>query len=398
MIVLRSSFLLITLLLFAGVFAQRVEYSQPGSITNRQSTNLPSNYYTSANGLTCANLKTAVFSIISDGYNELLYSELWATYPRTDKKRNDANTADVVWDMYSDNPNGADPYDFLLTIKQCGFNGQQYSKEGDCYNREHTFPQSWFTELTPMKSDMNHIFPTDGEVNGIRSNFPFGEVSTVSITTRNGSKLGTGNNFGYTGTVFEPINEYKGDIARAIFYMAVRYENQIAGWISNGNANDALNGTSYQVFDPWQLRLLYKWHLQDPVSTKETNRNDSVFVIQKNRNPFIDRPEWVYDMWNCTGLIAATSVQDLNSNNTPPFHIFPQPLLRSTPFVISFKQPTADQSSLTILNSFGQTLYSSIIPKGSTQYRQETTNLPKGLYLIQIKMKNRNYSEKLILQ
>ena len=345
----------------------------------RLSGNLPVNYYQSASGLTCSALKTAVAGIISNGSVELLYSDLWATYPRTDKKRNDANTADVVWDMYSDNPGGPDPYTFTFITDQCG----QYNKEGDCYNREHTFPQSWFNELTPMKSDMNHVFPTDGEVNGIRSNFPFGEVSSVSITTRNGSKLGTGNNFGYTGTVFEPINEYKGDIARAVLYMSVRYENLISSWINNGNANDILNGTSYPVFDSWQLRLLYKWHTQDPVSDKELRRNDSVFVIQKNRNPFIDRPEWVYDMWSCTGLLMPTSAPETTIPHKG-LTLFPLPAGPSETITVRWDRPLTENTNLQVVSFTGQIMNTFQIKRGSIDTQLKNLRLPSGIYLIKL--------------
>ena len=364
-----------------------------GSYAQSASSNLPSNYYQSANGLTCAPLKSSLSAIISNGYNELLYNELWATYPRTDKKRNDANTADVVWDMYSDNPSGPDPYTYTFIVDQCG----QYNNEGDCYNREHTFPQSWFSELQPMKSDMNHIFPTDGEVNGIRSNFPFGEVSNISITTRNGSKLGTGNNFGYTGTVFEPINEYKGDIARAVLYMSVRYENLIAGWINNGNANDVLNGTSYPVFDPWQIRLLYKWHVQDPVSVKEIRRNDSVFVIQKNRNPFIDRPEWVYDIWSCTGLIVATSLQQENTGFSSNFRVYPQPANSSGPITIEWSQVNFSGGQLQIINMVGEVVHRQSVGPNEGKIIIKNGQLSTGVYMIKMTGKSNIFSGKIVV-
>jgi len=365
----------------------------PVSYAQTVSGNEPANYYQSANGLTCAALKSSLSAIITNGYNELQYLDLWATYPRTDKKRNDANTADVVWDMYSDNPNGPDPYTYTFIVDQCG----QYNKEGDCYNREHTFPQSWFNELQPMKSDMNHIFPTDGEVNGIRSNFPFGEVSNVSITTRNGSKLGTGNNFGYTGTVFEPINEYKGDIARAVLYMSVRYENLIGGWINNGNANEVLNGTSYPVFDPWQIRLLYKWHIQDPVSVKEIRRNDSVFVIQKNRNPFIDRPEWVYDIWSCTGLIVATSLQQENSTSNKHIRIYPQPAIASGPVTIEWPPLNNSGGQIQIINMAGEIVHRQPVGPSEGKITLKNGQLRSGVYLIKLTDKFNRFTGKIVV-
>jgi endonuclease I len=216
--------------------------------------------------------------------------------------RNDANTADIIWDMYSDNPAGPEPYTYTFGTNQCG----NYGQEGDCYNREHSFPQSWFNSASPMKSDLHHLFPTDGKVNGMRDNNPYGEVSAPTWTSQNGGKLGPNTYPGFSGTVFEPRNEYKGDFARGQLYMVTRYESQVAGWQGNGNANDVLNGTAYPAFDDWYIKLMYKWHQQDPVSQKEIDRNNAVYALQGNRNPFIDHPEYVFDVWNCTGVIPVT--------------------------------------------------------------------------------------------
>ncbi len=92
-----------------------------------------------------------------------------------------------------------------------------YSGEGSCYNREHAFPRSWFGgAVSPMNTDVHHVFATDGYVNGRRSSYPYGDVASATYTSSNGSKLGAGSSAsGYTGTVFEPIDEFKGDFARA---------------------------------------------------------------------------------------------------------------------------------------------------------------------------------------
>ncbi len=128
--------------------------------------------------------------------------------------------------MYSDNPGGTVPYTYNLTdADQCG----NYGGEGDCYNREHSWPKSWSDEDAPMYSDLFHLYPTDGYVNGRRSNYPFGDVGSASWTSMNGSKVGSCSYPGYSGTVFEPIYEYKGDFARSYFYMTVRYYNEDNG-------------------------------------------------------------------------------------------------------------------------------------------------------------------------
>ncbi len=286
-----------------------------GSVTTLN--NSTTGYYNATAGLNCQALKTALYNITSTGTTVLSYTPgVWNAYASTDTVRNFENNATIVYDMYSNKgPGQNEPYEFTLVTNQCG----NYSAEGQCYNREHTVPQSWFNQASPMVSDIHHVVPSDGWVNGQRGNLPFGTVGTATFTSLNGSKKGNCTYPGYTGQVFEPINEFKGDFARMIFYMAVRYENVIASWQNNSSANEALNGTSYQVFDDWQLKQLYDWHIQDPVSAKEIARNNAVFATQGNRNPFIDSAQFALRIWSCTGLIGAPTTvatpQILNVNN-----------------------------------------------------------------------------------
>ncbi len=282
-----------------------------GSATTLTGNGIPPGYYNAAAGLTCSQLKTALFNIISANYTQLSYTPgVWNAYQTTDMHRNDANTADIIWDMYSDNPAGAEPYTYAYGTSQCG----TYNSESDCYNREHSFPKSWFNDAYPMYTDLNHLFPTDGYVNGRRGNQSYGEVSAPTWTSQNGSKLGPNTYTGFTGTVFEPRNEYKGDFARAHLYMVTRYENLVAGWQNNGNANDILSGNTYPALDQWYINMLYKWHTQDPVSQKEIDRNNAVYALQGNRNPYIDHPEYVYEVWSCTGIVIPVTILDFTSS------------------------------------------------------------------------------------
>lgn len=244
----------------------------------------PANYYNSANGLTGDQLKVALHNIIK-GHTSITYAQIWNAFWSTDNKGNG-----VVWDMYSDKPGGTPPYTFRLGTDQCGSGG--YSVEGDCYNREHSWPQSWFGSDGTAKTDLHHIFATDGYVNGKRSNHPFGEVRSATWTSRNGSKLGSCKTSGYTGTVFEPIDEYKGDFARAIMYMSVRYYGEDSGW-SNSDM------TTKSVIKPWAIAMLLRWNDQDPVSQKEIDRNNAIYRdYQHNRNPFVDHPELARMIWD----------------------------------------------------------------------------------------------------
>jgi endonuclease I len=353
--------------------------SLSGTSTTTNVAGAPAGYYNNANGLSCQALKTALSGILSSGTTVLSYTPgVWNAFNTTDKKRNDANTADVVWDMYSDNPNGPDPYTFTLVTNQCG----NYSVEGDCYNREHSFPQSWFLEATPMVTDLNHIYATDGKVNGIRSNFPFGEVTAPTTTTQNGSKLGPNTVFGYSSTVFEPINEYKGDFARGVLYMAVRYESLIAGWQNNGNADQVLNGTTYQAFDDWQLKLLYKWHTQDPVSAKEQARNNAVFALQGNRNPFIDSADYVFKIWSCTGVLTPSAVNNINlPSNT--IKAFPQPIANDN-FTLQIETPYTKNTTVRIIDIQGKQVATYIWPANQRSFNIALKSLANGSYIAQI--------------
>ena len=250
---------------------------------------IPSGYYTTATG-TSYILKTQLYNIIK-GHTDNGYAGLYTIYQTSDRDYYYENDATIL-DMYSENPSGTDPYTYSAgTTQRCG----TYSVEGDCYNREHIIPQSIFGSAAPMVSDAHFITPTDGKVNGQRSNYPHGPVTSPTWTSRNGSKLGSSTTAGYSGPIFEPINEFKGDIARMYFYFATRYENTVAGY-----SYAMFNGTSNQVFTTSFLNLLITWHNQDPVSTREIARNDAIYNSQNNRNPYIDHPEYVQSIWNPT--------------------------------------------------------------------------------------------------
>lgn len=274
---------------------------------------IPANYYSTVNTQRNAALKTVLYNRIL-GHTSVSYTPgVWNAYSTTDIQPNGK-----IWDVYSTRFDVASPYEFTLSVDQD--NGSGGSNEGEKYNREHTFPQSWFGgSVSPMVSDVHHIYATDKKVNNTRSNFPFGNVSSATFTSLYGGKLGTGSNFGYVSTVFEPIDEYKGDIARAQLYMATRYDNLIAGWINNGNANDVLAGNTYPAYDLWYINLLISWHNLDPVSDKERKRNDAIYAIQNNRNPFVDSPQFVQRIWGGSlptePTIGSTNLQVTNINN-----------------------------------------------------------------------------------
>ena len=237
-----------------------------------------SGYYNTAAGKNTSELRTAIQAIITNGQSVTSYDGLWTAYKMTDE-----NSSGKIWDMYSN-------CTFNLGAQQCG----NYSNECDCYNREHTSPQSWFASASPMVSDLFNVYPTDGKVNGERNNYPYGEVGTATYTSANGSKLGTSGLSGYTGIVFEPVDEYKGDIARTYFYMATRYAGLCESWSAGA---EVVYSTADLGFTPYAMNLFLKWSREDPVSAKEILRNNAVYGIQNNRNPFIDNPGLEEYIW-----------------------------------------------------------------------------------------------------
>ena len=233
---------------------------------------IPDGYYDRAKGLKGEELQETLATIIN--HSDPGYNSLWTIYQSTDR-RDDGK----VWDMYSNTS------DYTFGNDQCG----NYSGEGDCYNREHSIPKSWIKGSD--YSDVHIVVPSDGFINGKRSNYPFGEVGSSSYVSDNSfSKVGSCKTSGYSGTVFEPNDEYKGDFARIYFYAATRYCNAISSWDNSEN----IFTTSFPHLTSWHKAMLLRWHQLDPVSQKEIDRNDAVYASkQGNRNPFVDYPELV---------------------------------------------------------------------------------------------------------
>ncbi|MDF0720002.1 endonuclease [Kaistella sp. PBT33-4] len=263
----------------------------------------PAGYYNGATG-TGAQLKTQLSTIITNGHSDMGYGGLWTGYLTTDRDYFYENDGTIL-DIYSENVAGPDPYTFTPITDQCG----NYSNEGDCYNREHIVPQSLFNEASPMKNDIHFVRATDGKVNGMRNNFPFGMVGSATFTSLNGSRLGNSVSPGFSGTVFEPIDAFKGDVARMIFYFVTRYENQLSSFSSG----DMLGGSAYPGLQSWQLQQLLLWHAQDPVSQVEIARNNASYTFQGNRNPFIDNPQWVNTIWGTSDTIAPSAPAGLTA-------------------------------------------------------------------------------------
>ncbi|MDH6252322.1 endonuclease I [Chryseobacterium sp. H1D6B] len=298
------------------------------------SAQIPANYYNGTAGLTGYPLKTKLYQIISTGALDLGYGSgtggLWTTYATSDVDNYYENNGTLL-DMYSEKPNGPDSYEYGIGQVSAGGNqcGNGSNHENSCYNREHSLPKTYFGGInaTPMANDAHFVIPTDYYVNSKRADYPYGETSSPTWTSTNGTKLGACNFPGYGGTILEPINEFKGDIARMQLYFITRYENRLASFSQYQTASSPLDGSTNRGFQQWYINLMLKWAAQDPVSQREIDRNNAIYARQQNRNPFIDHPEWVNMIWSST--ILATNEVKQNSN----FAVYPNPIRNNELFV-----------------------------------------------------------------
>lgn len=354
---------------------------------------IPAGYYNTAtgNGYT---LKTQLYNIIKN-HNDQGYPALWTLYTNTAFRDNYYENDGSLLDMYSEKPAGPDSYQYTSTSQQCG----NYNGEGVCYNREHLIPQSYFDNyaIDPMKNDAFHVIPSDGYVNGQRNNLPFGRVNSATYTSTNGSKKGSnlnsGYSAGYSGTVFEPIDEFKGDIARSFFYFATRYENIMSNFYNtaNGSTTEAkvmFDGSNNKVFSDTFLNILITWHLNDPVSAKEIAINNRVYQHQGNRNPYIDHPEYVCQIWSTP--CAALSNQNFASLET--ISVYPNPSNENKITI----ETDIELDEIQLINLNGQLIQWIKKPEFSNNtYTLE--NLPQGFYLLRLNSKNQSLTKKIVI-
>ncbi|MDM1061844.1 endonuclease [Empedobacter falsenii] len=346
----------------------------------------PSNYYENATGSSFT-LKTQLYNIIKN-HTDLTYGGLWTLYSRTDSDNGFLDKYyekdNTILDIYSENPTSKDPYNFTKVTNQCG----NYKNEGDCYNREHIIPQNVFSENKPMVSDAFHIWPTDGKVNGMRNNFPYGVVGNVTYTSQNGSKLGnnlnSGYSAGYSGTVFEPIDEFKGDIARAYFYFATRYqENDIQSW-----SYVMFNGTKDKVFTDTFLKILMTWHLNDPVSDREKDINNLIYRYQGNRNPFIDHPEYAEKIWGSdlgTGDFEYQKRDDVSVYNATNHSI-----------KVKLENNSKSIQKVSVFNFNGQLINE--VSNSSNQKEVEINFKTPGVYIIKVVGKQMEINKRVVIK
>ena len=241
---------------------------------------MPGNYYQYAQGTADSTLKNHLGYIICCGKRYRYGSgskKTWDAFFYTDRDTTDNR----VLDMYSNNVRYFDPAHPTASVS--GF------------DIEHMLPKSWWGgDVNPAYCDLYHLVPGDYSANRSKSNHAPGIPADSSFN--NGSFVtGSGASYGLT-RVFCPADEYKGDFARAYFYIAACYGDSLE-WIGSGEPGVAMTNDGWQEFRPWLRDLLVEWHRMDPVSEKEKARAVEVNKIQGNRNPFIDYPELVEYIW-----------------------------------------------------------------------------------------------------
>ncbi len=274
---------------------------------------MPEGFYNSANGTKDNELKTTLKSLVRKRTAISYGDETWEVFYYSDR-----NDEGYCMDMYCD------------TWNKFTTPGEKVS---GC-NIEHSFAKSWWggAENDAYK-DCYHLNPSNSIANSARSNYPLG-VPVKEIKTAGSLRIGKihHDSLNVDFWVFEPKDEYKGDFARAYFYMATCFGKDINGNVDvvckkyNGWRTDnkdvgskfAMQNDNYLEFQPWEAELLIKWHRQDPVSVKEIKRADAVSNFQHNRNPYIDYPYFAEYIW---GKMAgkAVDMSHLVSSTDPRF-------------------------------------------------------------------------------
>ncbi|VEU76574.1 endonuclease [Mycoplasmopsis columboralis] len=240
-------------------------------------------YYKALEGLSGVALAQKINEIQNSRHKTTNYGMLPSFYNSSSAFKDNFYEKDgTILDIYSENPAGKDPYTYRT------YSGNQASAEGQGMNREHVIPQSWFNKAEPIRSDAHFVWPTDIKVNGLRGNLPHDNVVNVSQTTRNGSKLGAND---LRQSVFEPIDAFKGDVARAYLYFSLTYNNK-----------DIYSGTSiFQRNFPYlpshYLNTYLGWNAKDVVDPFDVTRNNEGEKYNKLRNPFIDYPDLAENLY-----------------------------------------------------------------------------------------------------
>ena len=292
---MRKLLLLIALLGAAGAYA---EYNDA--------------YYQAMDGKSKEALKAAA-KLCVQNHQTLNYGQLPGYWQYTDVYPELVNGCKRWWEMYSDEV-------CLIQPNQNAF--QSFSSYG--MNREHSVPKSWWkynnnVEYTPCYSDMWNLYPSNGAANQAKLNYPFGPTDNPrfdnGVTKVGPPRAGYG---GGASNVFEPADEYKGDFARSIFYVATVYDD--IHWTYKYMFVEQ----AYPTLTPWAMNMLLQWSRKDPVSQKEIERNNLVEQYQGNRNPFVDFPELAEYIWGLRTDETFIIADQPNTGHTPDINGDPE--------------------------------------------------------------------------
>jgi len=329
---------------------------------------IPEGYYSTLEGKTTADLKTAAFRAIKI-HSNVGYDNLWNYFPQTDCLP--SNNAQI-WDMYSN----------VVTL---------FSAHSSI-DKEHCVPNSWWggpsVDNEYAYSDLMNLFPSNNSINRSKSNNPLSEVGVTTMD--NGvSKSGTSITVGYSGKGFEPADQYKGDFARTYFYMATCYQDY--NWLSDSTGKYMITGGIYPSFQSWAIPLLLKWCRMDPVSEKELERNEKVYTYQHNRNPFVDYPPLVEYIWgDMKDKAWSTVATGMEKTAFSKLSVFPN--------------PANDKISLVIdgyLQTFHYSIYSmtgSVVSSGETNNQDiDVSNLQRGVYSCVVQTASERLESRLII-
>lgn len=304
-------------------------------------------YYSAMDGKSREQLKNAAKQCVA-AHTTLQYTPLPDNWVYTDTYPDLYDGCRRWWEMYSNNI-------YLIRPGQSGV--QAFS--ANRMQREHSVPKSWWkvgndVEYTPAYTDLWNLYPSDPTANLAKSNYAFGPCE--STTFDNGSSKVGPARAGYgggSGLVFEPADEYKGDFARTIFYMATVYDelHWKYTWMFENN--------SWPSLRPWAYHMLLDWARRDPVSQKEIDRNNAVENQQGNRNPFIDFPELAEYIW---GIRTSETfyIKDQGGTTTKPITGDPEITMPINGENIDFQQTVVGMASTRPLEIEGGNLTSAL--------------------------------------
>lgn len=252
----------------------KIAIALTGIITFGMMAEAPAGYYDAIDGKSGAALESAI-KALAEGHTRVTYNtKTWQAFEKTDVRTIDGR--EVWWDMYSNNI--------------------VYLPDHASLNIEHCVANSWWggkSGSADAYADLFHLNPSDQNANNKKGNYPPGVVADARLLDNGLFKVGTPAEGmgGGAGSVFEPSDEYKGDFARAYFYVFTAYEG-----ISWEDQYGYIYDTDGKL-EQWAVDLLLEWHRTDPVDSKEINRNEEIYKLQGNRNPFIDYPGLVEFVW-----------------------------------------------------------------------------------------------------